>query len=185
MSRPNPTAARVQTVRIQTARVRTACIGLSFFAAAAVLATASTADAQWPSSISANSGVDVGPGHAGATAGANGQWQHAKTKTHVGDNGRFAQGLAVGAGPNGLAVSHSIGGNAGGVGLGHNLNLSIGRGGTHFSHGGVQSSGGNSRIIAGGGTTQGGIGNVNGGSTVGGFGNRTRTWTRAATRLWK
>ena len=180
MSRSILTAARVRTLETRTARV-----GSFVLVAAAILATASTADAQWSSPISANTGVDVGPGHAGATAGASGQWQHAKTKTHVGDNGRFGQGLAVGAGPNGLAVSHSIGGNAGGVGLGHNLNLSIGRGGTHFSHGGVQSSGGNSRVVAGGGTTQGGIGSAGGGSTVGGFGNRTRTWTRAATRLWK
>ena len=129
--------------------------------------------------------VDVGPGFAGSDATASGRWTHTDTESRVGSNGSMARGLAIGAGPNGLSLSHSIGVNHGGVGLGHNLNLSIGRGGTHVSHGGVKSVGGNSRIIAGGGTQQnfGGIsGRVRGGSTVTGFGNRTQNHSGARTR---
>ena len=135
--------------------------------------------------VSAGSNVIVGPGSAGASASANGLWQHTKTSSNVGQNHSIAQGLAVGAGPNGLAVSHSIGGNAGGVGIGHNFNLSIGSGGTHVSSGSVQSSGGNSTIMAGGQVSHRGPRNLSGGSIVGGFGNRTKTRTQAITLPWR
>ena len=135
--------------------------------------------------VSAGSNVIVGPGSAGASASANGVWQHTKTGADVGKHHSVAHGLAVGAGPDGLAVSHSIGGNAAGVGIGHNFNLSIGRGGTHVSSGSVQSSGGNSTIMAGGQVSNRGPSQIFGGSMVGGFGTRTKTRTRAVTLPWR
>ncbi|TWT82205.1 hypothetical protein CA13_36660 [Planctomycetes bacterium CA13] len=133
---------------------------------------------------SAGTIVDVGPGFAGSNATAGGAWMHTDTDSRVGPGGSMGRGLAIGAGPNGLALSHSIGVNSGGVGVGHNFNMSIGRNGTHVSHGGVQSTGGNSRIIAGGNTRQ-IFGGVSGGSNVTGFGNQTRAYTGARTRLFR
>ncbi len=152
--------------------------------AAAACLMADSADAQiFGRSPSAGTIVDVGPGHAGGQANADGMWTHTDTASRVGSGGSMARGLAIGAGPNGLALSHSIGVNSGGVGVGHNFNLNIGRGGTHVSHGGVKTVGGNSRVIAGGQTgprTFGG--GVQGGSHVTGFGNQTKAYTGARTR---
>ncbi|MEM9644603.1 MAG: hypothetical protein AAF989_06395 [Planctomycetota bacterium] len=130
---------------------------------------------------SAGTIVDVGPGFAGSNANASGAWTHTDTSSRVGRNGSMGRGLAIGAGPNGLSLSHSIGVNSGGVGVGHNFNMSIGRGGTHVSHGGVKSVGGNSRIITGG-QTRHRFGGVQGGSHATGFGNRTRAYTGARTQ---
>ncbi len=127
---------------------------------------------------SAGTHVDVGPGHAGAGASASGAWQHTDTESRVGAT-NMGRALAIGAGPNGLSLSHSIGVNAGGRGVGHNFNLSIGPGGSHVSHGGVVTERGNSRVIAGG-NTQGGY-FPNGGSTVTGFGRRTHAYTESRT----
>lgn len=145
--------------------------------------SADSADAQWfGGRPSAGTGVDVGPGHAGANANAGGMWTHTDTKSRVGNGGSMARGLAIGAGPGGLALSHSIGVNRGGVGVGHNFNLNIGRGGTHVSHGGVKTLGGNSRVIVGGQTGPRFGGGVQGGSHATGFGNRTRAFTGARTQ---
>ena len=131
---------------------------------------------------SASTGVDVGPGNAGAWGTANGQFQRVETDSRVGPNGTMARGLAIGAGPNGLAISHSIGLNQGGVGVGHNFNLSIGPGGAHISGGNVSSQGGNSRVIAGGQSNVGGLmGPPSGGSSVIGFGRHTHAQTHAQT----
>jgi len=129
--------------------------------------------------VSAETGVDVGPGEAGADAGADGAWNHAETETKVGPNGSMGRAFAVGAGPDGLSLSHSIGVNNGNSGFGHNFNMTIGPNGTHSSSGGVASQGNGGRVIAGG-STQGGS-RLGGGSTVGGFGNRTNAWTNART----
>ncbi|MEM6690205.1 MAG: hypothetical protein AAF664_12300 [Planctomycetota bacterium] len=138
------------------------------------IATVAQAQSSW-------TGINVGPGHAGANAGATGQWTHTDTESRVGKHGSMARGLAIGAGPNGLSLSHSIGGNVAGVGVGHNLNMTIGRGGAHVSHGAVKTIGGNSSVIAGGGSGQ-RFGRVSGGSQVTGFGNQTRAITGARTR---
>lgn len=47
----------------------------------------------------ASSGVIVGPGFAGANAGAIGRWTHTDTASRVGRNGSMARGLGVGVGP--------------------------------------------------------------------------------------
>ncbi|TWU24806.1 hypothetical protein [Novipirellula artificiosorum] len=148
----------------------------SLFASLAACLMTVTANAQ-----SAGTIVDVGPGFAGADATAGGMWTHTDTDSRVGPGGSMGRGLAIGAGPNGLSLSHSIGVNHGGVGVGHNFNLSIGQNGTHVSHGGVRTIGGNSRVIAGGGTQQ-TFGGISGGSNVTGFGNHTHTHTGARTR---
>lgn len=131
---------------------------------------------------SAETGVDVGPGHAGATAGANGDiWTFGDTTSHVDGGGSFAQGVAIGVGQDGISFSHSVGANGGGMGVGHNINMTIGREGSHVSTGGVTSQGGNSRVQVGGGSGQypGGIG---GGSNATGWGNNTNAWSNSNTQ---
>lgn len=132
--------------------------------------------AQW-----SETGVDVGPGQAGASAGADGDWTFVDTTSQVNGNGSFGQGVAIGAGPDGISFSHSIGVNGGGVGAGHNLNVTIGRDGTHVSGGHVVSQGGDSRVIAGGGSGQ-YPGGIAGGSSVTGFGYDTHAHSHSNTR---
>lgn len=151
---------------------RNTLLALSFVA---IVQTASFA--QW-----ADTGVDVGPGHAGATAGANGDiWQWTDTQSRVGGAGSFGQGVAIGVGRNGVSFSHSIGANGGGAGVGHNINMTIGRNGSHVSHGGVTSRGGNSRVQVGGGSGQ-QFGGISGGSTATGWGRNTNTWSNSNTQ---
>ncbi|MHB8903046.1 MAG: hypothetical protein ACYC6Y_30160, partial [Thermoguttaceae bacterium] len=127
------------------------------------------------------SGVDVGPGHAGATAGYDAPQGIARTESQVGTV-NVGRGLAVGFGPNGLTVSHSIGvSGQQGVGAAHNFNMSIGRDGTHVSQGGTYTVGGNTRVLAGG-ETYIGSGQVGGGSYTGGYGFDTQSWSRSQTR---
>lgn len=141
----------------------------------AMLAIPALAKAQ-----SSSTWVDVGNGRAGAGGSATGQYQHVDTDSRVGPFGSVARGVAVGAGPNGLSISHSIGLNAGGQGTAHNFNLSIGPNGTHISRGNVNSSGGNSRVIAGGGSNVGSpYYGPAGGSYATGFGNHTVANTHA------
>jgi hypothetical protein len=135
--------------------------------------------AQW-----ADTGVEVGPGSAGATAGADGEWTLVDTNSRVNGGSSFGRGLAIGAGPDGISFSHSIGANAGGVGVGHNFNMTIGRDGTHVSGGHVVSQGGDSTVIAGGGSGNYG-GGIEGGSTVGGFGWNTNAHSHSNTRRFR
>lgn len=130
----------------------------------------------------ANTGVNVGPGWAGANASANGSiWQFTDTTSKVKNGTSLGQGLAIGVGHNGISFSHSIGANGGGVGVGHNLNMTIGRNGTHVSHGGVTTQGGNSQVVVGGGSGQ--YGNrIYGGSQATGYGNNTRVYSNSHTR---
>ncbi len=130
------------------------------------------------------SGVDVGPGHAGATAGYDAPQGIARTESRVG-RVNMGRGLAVGFGPNGLSLSHSIGvSGQHGIGAAHNFNMSIGPNGTHVSHGGVQTVGGNSRVLAGG-ETHIGSGPIRGGSYTSGYGHNTRAWSRSRTRRFR
>ena len=130
------------------------------------------------------SGVDVGPGHAGADAGYDAPNGIARTESRVGDI-NMGRGFALGYGPNGLSLSHSIGiSGQHGFGAAHNFNMSIGPNGTHVSHGGTQTFGGNTRVLAGG-ESHIGPGQVWGGSRAGGFGHHTRAWSRSRThRRW-
>lgn len=133
--------------------------------------------AQW-----ADTSVDVGPGHAGATADANGEiWSFGDTTSHVDGNGSFASGVAIGVGHDGISFSHSVGANGGGMGVGHNINMTIGRDGTHVSQGGVTTQGGNTRVEAGGGSGRYG-GGLRGGSNVRGWGNNTNAWSNSNTQ---
>ncbi len=127
--------------------------------------------------------VDIFNGGAGAGATADGQLKFARSKSSSNNGVQFGHGFAVGAGPNGIAVSNSIGAGTGPVGAAHNLNLTIGRGGTHVSQGGVVSQGGNRRVTTGGST---GIqnGQVYGGSNSTGYGNNTRAWSQSHTNQW-
>ncbi len=127
----------------------------------------------------AGTAVDVGPGHAAASGSASGQWQLVDSSSRVGNGTSFGNALAVGAGPNGLAISHSVGVNGGGGGAAHNFNLAIGAGGTHVSNGGVVTAGGDSRVIASGSAEHGFA--PQGGSTVGGFGNNTQAYSNSQT----
>ena len=122
---------------------------------------------------SASTRVDVGPGHAAANGAANGHWKRVHTESKVGPIGSLGRALAIGAGPNGLSISHSIGLNGPGQGIGHNFNLSIGPSGAHVSRGAVNAAGGPTRVIAGGNTGFQRFGPPIGGSTVTGFGHRT------------
>ena len=132
---------------------------------------------------SAGTWVDVGPGHAGAGGSATGAFQHVDTNSRVGPGGNIAHGVAIGAGPNGFAMSHSVGVHGGGRGTAHNFNLSVGPGGAHVSHGNVNSSGGNSRVIAGGSTNTGSWWTPpGGGSHATGFGRHTHASTHAETQ---
>lgn len=129
---------------------------------------------------SAGTLVDVGPGSAGASGTASGAWQLVESNSRVSNGTSVGKALAVGAGPHGLAISHSVGVNSGGVGAAHNFNLSIGPQGAHVSNGGVVSQGGNSRVIAGG-NAQTGFTGPRGGSQVSGFGNHTRAHSQSRT----
>jgi hypothetical protein len=146
---------------------------------AALALTTSTASAQ-----RAGSWVDIAGGRAGAGASADGSlFQFAKSKSSSNKGVDFGHGFAVGAGPNGIAVSNSIGAGSGPLGVAHNVQLNIGAGGTHVSHGGVVSQGANRRVISGGetGTFN---GQVYGGSHSTGFGNQTNAWSKSHTRQW-
>ncbi|TWT36988.1 hypothetical protein KOR34_19340 [Posidoniimonas corsicana] len=124
---------------------------------------------------SADSGVDVGPGGSGASAGYVGDWGIAKTESRDG----FGRALGVGVTKDGVAISHSIGASNGSSGVGHNFNMAIGRDGAHVSQGGVVTGGGNGRVEAGGSASQQG-----GGSEVVGWGDNTKAWTESRTRRW-
>ncbi|TWU57704.1 hypothetical protein [Rubripirellula reticaptiva] len=159
-----------------TTVVRTIFAGLAL--ASILSLSASTASAQ-----SAGSWVDIGNGFAGAGGSATGPISIVKSRSSSKNGMQFGHGFALGAGPNGLAISNSIGAGAGPGGVAHNMNLNIGPGGTHFSHGGVTSTGGNRRVISGGQT---GIqnGQVYGGSQSTGFGQNTNAWSNSHTRQW-
>ncbi|KAA5547063.1 hypothetical protein FYK55_01195 [Roseiconus nitratireducens] len=134
------------------------------------------------SAQSAGSWVDIGRGKVGAGANASGSMlQFAKSKSKSKNGVDFGHGFAVGAGPDGIALSNSIGVGGGPVGAAHNLQLNIGRNGTHVSHGGVVSEGGNRRVISGGST---GVrnGQVYGGSQSTGFGTNTKAYSKSHTR---
>lgn len=124
---------------------------------------------------SSSSGVDVGPGGTGATAGYTGDWGVARTESRDG----LGRALGVGVTQDGVSISHSIGASNGSSGFGHNFNMSIGRNGSHVSQGGVVTHGGNGRVQAGGSTSQ-----FGGGSRVSGWGKRTRAWTKSRSRRW-
>lgn len=124
---------------------------------------------------SADSGVDVGPGGSGASAGYVGDWGIAQTESRDG----FGRALGVGVTKDGVAISHSIGASNGSSGVGHNFNMAIGRDGAHVSQGGVVTSGGNGRVQAGGSGSQ-----YGGGSDVIGWGNNTKAWSNSRTRRW-
>ncbi len=124
--------------------------------------------------------VDVGRRHARADAGTSAPRGIARTETRVG-RVNLGRGLAVGYGPNGVSLSHSIGVNHGGVGTAHNFQMSVGPHGTHVGHGGVVTSGGNSRVITGGESWT-GRGGAGGGNFATGHGRRSDTWSRSSTR---
>lgn len=124
---------------------------------------------------SAESGVDVGPDGSGASAGYVGDWGIAKTESRDG----LGRALGVGVTRDGIAISHSIGASSGSAGVGHNFNMAIGRDGSHVSHGGVVTSGGNGRVAVGGSGSQQG-----GGSTATGWGTNTDAWSKSKTRRW-
>ena len=125
---------------------------------------------------SAGTWVDVGLGRAGAGGTASGQFQHVDSSSRVGPFGSVAHGVAVGAGPNGMSISHSFGVHqAGGQGMAKHFSMSIGPAGSHVSHSNVNSLGGNSRVLAGGNTQVGlpGLAVPSGGSFATGFGRHT------------
>lgn len=126
------------------------------------------------------SSVDVGRRHARADAGYDAPRGIARTETQVG-RVNLGRGLAVGYGPNGISLSHSIGVNHRGVGTAHNFQMSVGPHGTHIGHGGVVTSGGNSRVITGGETWTGRVG-AGGGNFATGHGRRSDAWSRSSTR---
>jgi hypothetical protein len=129
---------------------------------------------------SAGTAVDVGPGHAHASGHASGDWQFVDSSSQVRGGTSVGKALAIGRGPNGIAISHSIGVNGAGAGVGHNFNMSIGPGGAHVSHGGVNSQGLGGRVMAGGSAQQGPFG-PQGGSTVAGFGRSTQAHSSSHT----
>ncbi len=126
------------------------------------------------------SSVDVGRRHARADAGYDAPRGIARTETKVG-RVNLGRGLAVGYGPNGISLSHSIGVNHRGVGTAHNFQMSVGPHGTHIGHGGVVTSGGNSRVITGGESWT-GRGGAGGGNFATGHGRRSDAWSRSSTR---
>lgn len=151
---------------------------LTTFTALALFAviTPSIADAQW-----AESGVDLSNGRAGAGASADGQWTFVDSTSNVNGSNSFGHGIGVGVGPNGISVSNSVGFNTAQGGAAHNFNMTVGRNGTHFSDGGVVSQGGNTGVIAGGGS--GLYGNqISGGSSVTGYGNHVDAYSNSRTR---
>lgn len=144
-------------------------------ALAAVLATSFTASAM---AQSASTDAGVWQGGAGGNATADGFWQHAQSESKVGKV-NMGRGFAVGLGPNGLSLSHSIAVGKGPLAVGHNLNMTIGQNGTHVSEGGVVSTGGQTSANVGG-STQGGL-NLGGGSNASGNGWNTNAWSNSQT----
>ena len=128
----------------------------------------------------ASSWVDVGPGHANAGASYDAPLGIAQSESRVGDV-NMGRGLAIGFGPNGFTLSHSIGVQDNGVAFGHNVQLSIGPNGTHVSHGGVVTAGGNSQVITGGETQIDRFG-ARGGNYAGGSGWQTQAWSESRTQ---
>ncbi len=124
--------------------------------------------------------VEIGPGSANAGASTDAPFGIARTGTRVG-RVNVGRGLAVGMGPNGLTLSHTIGVGQNGLGAAHNFNMSIGREGTNIGHGAVVTAGPGSRVIAGGNTRIDRFG-PRGGSRAGGTGPYTRAWTESRTR---
>jgi hypothetical protein len=125
----------------------------------------------------AYSQVDVGRGHADALAGYNAPAGIARTESRVG-NVSLARGLAIGYGPNGISLSHSIGVAGHHVGTAHNFQLSVGPNGTHVGRSGVVTTGGNTRVIAGGDTAS-EPGVPHGGNFATGYGRRTEAWSQS------
>lgn len=166
------------TTSIQNSVLRTVLASLALAALFAV--SASQASAQ-----SAGSWVDLGRGFAGAGGSASGPISIVKGKSSSKNGVQFGHGFALGAGPNGLAISNTIGAGAGPGGVAHNMNLNIGPGGTHFSHGGVTSTGGNRRVISGGQTGTHPNGQIYGGSESTGFGQNTNAWSKSHTQPWR
>jgi len=151
----------------------------SFSAAAAALILSLAPLSAWAQGSS--SWVDVGRGHANAGAATDAPFGIARSESRAGDV-NLGRGLAVGFGPNGLTLSHSIGLQDHGLGLGHTFNLSVGPDGTHVGQGGVLSVGSNSQVFTGGNTRIDQFG-PRGGSYAGGTGRFTRAWSR--NRVWR
>ena len=127
-----------------------------------------------------SSWVDVGRGHANSGAATDSPMGIAQSESRVG-RVNMARGLAVGFGPDGLSISHSIGVNDRGLGVGHNFNMSVGRNGTHVGQGHVVTGGPNGRVFTGGETRVDRFG-ARGGNYAGGQGQFTRAWTRNRSR---
>lgn len=131
---------------------------------------------------SADTWVDVGPGHATGGGSAQGDiFQHVDTTSHVGPNGSMSHAVGIGVDQDGVSFSTSFGANGGGQGVGGNFNMTIGREGTHVSQGGVQTQGGNTRVQAGGGSGQ-YPGGIAGGNLIRGFGNNTQVHSQSTTQ---
>jgi hypothetical protein len=123
--------------------------------------------------------VDVGRHHADARAGYDAPRGLVRTESRVGDV-NVGRAVAVGLGPGGVSLSHSIGLSRGGMGTAHNFQLGIGPGGTHAGHGGVVARGGEARVISGGETSS---GYAPGGSNYSsGFGRRVEAWSNSNSR---
>jgi len=127
----------------------------------------------------ASTWVNLGAGFANAGAVANAPFGIARTDSRVG-HVNFGRGLAVGMGPNGLSLSHTIGVQDNGFGVGHTFQLSVGPNGTHVGHGGVVTHGANSRVFTGGQTHISPRG-PQGGTYAGGTGWHTNAWSRNQT----
>lgn len=125
----------------------------------------------------AHSQVDVGRHHADAQAGYNAPAGIARTESRVGEVS-LGRGLAIGYGPGGISLSHSIGLSGRVLGGAHNFQLSVGPNGTHVGRSGVVTAGGNTRVIAGGDTSS-GPGRPQGGNFATGFGRRTEAWSQS------
>ncbi|GEM_PF-3169617 len=132
----------------------------------------------------AGSWVDIARGGTGSGASADGVFKFARSDSRSNGSTQFGHGFAVGAGPEGIALSNSIGGGAGPLGAAHNLQLNVGREGTHLSHGGVVSQGGERRVFAGG-ETGSHYGQPYGGSQVGGYGHHTNAYSNSHTQPWR
>ena len=128
----------------------------------------------------AHSEVDVGRRHADAQAGYSAPAGIAQTYSHVGAVS-VGRGFAVGYGDGGISVSHSIGVSGPVAGTAHSFQLSVGPNGTHVGRSSVVTSGGNTRVIAGGETSSGPI-RPQGSAFAGGFGRRTDAWSQSQVR---
>lgn len=134
----------------------------------------------WTGTCLANgaySEVDVGRRHAEAQAGYTGPAGIARTESRVGAVS-LGRGLAVGYGPGGISLSHTIGVSSRGVGTAHSFQLSVGPDGTHVGRSGVVTAGGNTRVIAGGDTSRGPDG-AQGGNFAAGYGRHTEAWSQS------